>query len=61
MKHFIGSIIVLMMGLVAAYAWGSYQALLLVTLLGVLEIRLSFDNAILNASVLQQMDTRWRR
>lgn len=33
----------------------------LVVILGVLEISLSFDNAVINATVLEDMDERWRR
>jgi hypothetical protein len=33
----------------------------LVIILGILEISLSFDNAIVNAAVLDDMDERWQR
>ncbi len=33
----------------------------LVCILGILEVSLSFDNAVVNASVLRQMDEKWQR
>jgi hypothetical protein len=33
----------------------------IVAVLGVLEVSLSFDNAVVNAKVLSQMDDVWRR
>jgi hypothetical protein len=37
------------------------QMLLTVTLLSVLEISLSFDNAVVNATVLKKMDDVWKK
>lgn len=45
----------------AAYAWGGINALFLVALLAVLETTLSFDNAVVNAKVLDRMDAKWQR
>jgi len=50
------------------YAWvqtgtlaGTVQVLWIILVLSVLEISLSFDNAVVNATVLQDMDHAWRR
>jgi uncharacterized protein len=43
------------------YLHGGLNALFLLVVLAVLEVSLSFDNAIINAAVLKQMSTFWRR
>lgn len=60
MKHFKGSLVITLVGLSAAFFWGGINALVLTLMLSVLEISLSFDNAVLNSSVLQKMDERWQ-
>ncbi len=47
--------------LAAGYAHGGLTALFLLVVLAVLEVSLSFDNAIINAAVLQQMSEFWQR
>ncbi|MCS3779250.1 DUF475 domain-containing protein [Tsukamurella ocularis] len=47
--------------LVAAFLYGGPEALVLTLILGVLEISLSFDNAVINATVLQRMSRFWVR
>ena len=54
--------------LAAAYAWnetgtlsGTLAHLWVVLVLAVLEISLSFDNAVVNASILTEMDAAWRK
>ena len=47
--------------LAAGYAHGGLNALFLLVALAVLEVSLSFDNAIINAAVLQQMSPFWQR
>ncbi len=42
------------------FLWGGAGALGLVLLLSVLEVSLSFDNAVINAKVLSKMDAVWR-
>lgn len=41
-------------------ATGVAEAIFIVAILGVLEISLSFDNAVVNATVLSEMDPIWR-
>lgn len=40
---------------------GTLGVLWIVAVLGVLEVSLSFDNAVVNATVLRDMDEKWRR
>jgi len=41
--------------------WGGVEAFVLTLALAMLEISLSFDNAVVNAKVLGQMEPRWQR
>ncbi|MFJ9365689.1 DUF475 domain-containing protein [Nocardia sp. NPDC101769] len=47
--------------LVAALLYGGPHAVALAAILGVLEVSLSFDNAVVNAGVLQRMSPLWQR
>ena len=47
--------------LAGGFLVGGLQSLIVVALLGVLEIAVSFDNAIVNATVLARMDRYWQR
>ena len=56
------------LGLATWYGWastgtitGTLSLLWIVAVLSVLEISLSFDNAVVNASVLKEMDEVWQR
>ena len=60
-RFFGGSIAVTILGLIAAYFIGGVQTVFIVAVLAVLEISLSFDNAIVNATVLKDMAPRWRK
>ncbi len=55
------SVIVTVLSLVVALIYGGPEALILAAVLGVLEVSLSFDNAVVNASVLQRMSKFWQR
>ncbi|PKP91259.1 MAG: hypothetical protein CVT75_09630 [Alphaproteobacteria bacterium HGW-Alphaproteobacteria-14] len=59
---------VICLGLAAYYGFVSYgtltgiaQVLWIVVILSVLEVSLSFDNAVVNASVLKEMDEIWQK
>lgn len=54
-------IAVSVIGIVAAGLIGGPSVAGVVAILAVLEISLSFDNAVVNATVLQRMDARWQR
>ncbi|MEB4207565.1 DUF475 domain-containing protein [Mycobacterium sp. 94-17] len=45
----------------AGYAYGGFKGLYLLVVLAVLEVSLSFDNAIINASILKRMSRFWQR
>jgi hypothetical protein len=47
--------------LVVSYIYGGWTALGLCLILGVLEVTLSFDNAVVNAKVLERMDPFWQK
>lgn len=55
------SLLITAVGLVAGYAYGGLAALFLLVVLAILEVSLSFDNAIINAAVLKQMSPFWQR
>ena len=55
------SIGVTVLSLVGALWYGGWKALALAAILGVLEVSLSFDNAVLNATILQRMSEFWQR
>ncbi|MDR2033225.1 MAG: DUF475 domain-containing protein [Helicobacteraceae bacterium] len=67
MKDFRLSIIVTVVCLAIAAYWGTqnamgwWYAVLIALTLGVMEVSLSFDNAVVNASVLKEMDAKWQK
>ncbi|MGX2041117.1 DUF475 domain-containing protein [Methylocaldum sp. MU1018] len=61
MRYFLFSILISLIGLSAAYYWAGMTGLFLAGILSVMEVSLSFDNAVVNASVLKNMSERWQR
>ncbi|RDU72914.1 DUF475 domain-containing protein [Helicobacter aurati] len=61
MKHFYSSFFITIIGLSIAFSLGSWQAACICALLSILEVSLSFDNAVVNAKVLHTMDIKWRK
>ncbi len=66
-KHFTGSYILTVAGLSAAYFWGEHVkngsgliCVFIAAILAVLEVSLSFDNAVVNAMKLEKMSDVWR-
>lgn len=55
------SFVVSAAALVVAFLYGGPQALILAAVLGIFEVSLSFDNAVINATVLQRMDEFWQK
>lgn len=55
------SIGVTIVSMIVAFIYGGWQALFLVLILGVLEVSLSFDNAVINATVLRRMSEFWQK
>lgn len=61
LKTFGWSFAVTVASLVTAFVYGGWNALFLCTILGILEVSLSFDNAVVNATVLQRMSEFWQK
>ena len=66
-QYFTGSIIVTILGIAAAYLWGEHvhcgtglTCVFIAMVLAILEISLSFDNAVVNAMKLEGMSQKWR-
>jgi hypothetical protein len=66
-RYFIGSFIITIFGLLTAFLWGEHvhggtglTCIFIATVLAVLEISLSFDNAVVNAMKLEGMSPKWR-
>jgi hypothetical protein len=66
-KHFKESIIITAIGLIFAWFWAEHMhhgsgpvSLFIVAVLGILEVSLSFDNAVVNAMKLEHMSDKWR-
>ncbi|MCV7092073.1 DUF475 domain-containing protein [Mycobacterium interjectum] len=55
------SLLITVAALAAGYAHGGPNALFVLLVLAVLEVSLSFDNAIINAAILQRMSPFWRQ
>ena len=65
--YFTGSIFVTLFGIMAAYLWGEHvhggtglTCIFIAMVLAILEISLSFDNAVVNAMKLEGMSPKWR-
>lgn len=61
LSHFYASFAFCVLAVVAAYFIGGIQAAITVSFLTLLETALSFDNAVVNATVLNNWDEAWRR
>ena len=65
--YFLGSYIVTIFGFLCAYLWGEHvhhgtglTCIFIAFVLAVLEVSLSFDNAVVNAMKLEHMSEKWR-
>lgn len=61
MQHFYFSLLFSVIGLGLAYAWGGAGGLGIAALLSLMEVTLSFDNAVINAAILRGMDEKWQK
>ncbi|HEX8946605.1 MAG TPA: DUF475 domain-containing protein [Candidatus Paceibacterota bacterium] len=61
MKLLVAPLTVSIVVLAAVFFWGGSGALFIAFALAVLEVTLSFDNAVINARVLEKMSARWQR
>jgi hypothetical protein len=60
-KTFGWSFAVTIIALVIAFLYGGPEALILCIILGILEVSLSFDNAVVNARILERMNEFWQK
>lgn len=60
-RHFFWPIIVSLVAFAVVFRFGGLGALALVTILTILEVTLSFDNAVVNARVLERMSPLWQK
>lgn len=67
LKYFKGSFLITIVGIILAYLWGEKVhtgggklAVFIVFFLSILEVTLSFDNAVINAIKLEKMTEKWR-
>lgn len=67
LEYFLGSYLVTIAGVIGAYLWGNHvqagtgiQCIFIALVLGILEVSLSFDNAVVNAMKLEKMSEIWR-
>jgi hypothetical protein len=61
LRTFGGALAVTIVGLTLALLYGSGTGLAVAAILAVLEVSLSFDNAVVNATVLVRMNAFWQR
>ena len=59
--YFKWSFIVTILGIAGGYLLAGWSGAFIVVVLAILETSLSFDNAVVNATVLKHMDEKWRR
>ena len=60
-RHFISPVITALVALGAVFFFGGTAAFFTAALLVLLEVTLSFDNAVVNAKVLMKMTPRWQQ
>jgi len=61
MKYFSVSFLIAFIGLGLAFFIGKFEAVYVTAVLVVLEVSLSFDNAVVNAKILKNMDKVWQK
>ena len=67
LKYFLGSYTITVLGLIGAFIWGNHvhagrglECAFIALILGILEVSLSFDNAVVNAMKLEKMTKDWQ-
>jgi hypothetical protein len=60
-KEFRWSLFFTVVAMLLAWQWAGWEGLFVVSILMVLEISLSFDNAVVNATILEKMDPIWQQ
>jgi len=60
-RLFFVSGIIAIIGLLGAYMWDGTRALFIAGILAILEVTLSFDNAVVNTKILKRMNALWQK
>ncbi|MCF8610574.1 DUF475 domain-containing protein [Gordonia sp. HY285] len=60
-RVFGASFVVTILALVVAFLYAGWSGVALCAILGILEISLSFDNAVINATILERMSPMWQK
>jgi len=60
-RYFYFSFLVSLIGLILAFFVGGWSSVYITAILAILEISLSFDNAVVNAKILKNMDSVWQK
>jgi hypothetical protein len=60
LQHYTASFIFTALALIGGFVLGGWQVASIILILGILEVSLSFDNAVVNASVLKNWSEKWR-
>ena len=61
MRHFLPSIVVTLAALLIAFLCAGWNGLFVCILMVVLEVGFSFDNAVINATVMRNMKKKWQQ
>jgi uncharacterized protein len=61
LRTFGGSFVVAAVGLALGFIYGGATGLAITAILAVLEVSLSFDNAVVNATILERMSAFWQK
>jgi len=61
MKCFHVSNFIAVLGLLFAYLWAGFEGVFITALLIFMEVSLSFDNAVVNATILKDMSEKWQK
>ena len=61
MRYFYVSFIIAAIGLILSYFINGFGAVYVTAILAVLEVSLSFDNAVVNAKILRDFDEKWEK
>lgn len=61
LRNFWGALGFTVVALLASYVYGGATGLTVAAILGVLEVSLSFDNAVVNATILERLNEFWQK
>lgn len=61
MRDFYSSFALTIIGLALAYMWAGADGFVITAILILMEVSLSFDNAVVNATILKKMSAKWQK